>query len=61
MKMYVEIETRLLTGIYKVNQIIGNIVSVDNNGTNYDCYISKGDIKRFCNEDGTNFIFNEKT
>ncbi|MBL87211.1 MAG: hypothetical protein CMO82_11195 [Winogradskyella sp.] len=54
--MYAQINTRLLKGIFKVNEIIGGIVSVDNNGTSYDCYLKSGEVERFCTKDGKNFI-----
>lgn len=55
-KMYVEIETNCLKGIFKVKEIIGSIVAVDNNGKSYDCYLGSGEIKRFCTKDGKNFL-----
>ena len=54
--MYAKINTRSLKGIFKVNEIIGGIVSVDNNGTPYDCYLKNGEVEKFCTKDGKNFI-----
>ena len=52
--MYVEIKTKLLSGVFEVKEIIGNIICIDNNGTSYDCYLSNGEIKRFCTKEGKN-------
>lgn len=54
--MYVEINTRLLKGIFKVKEITGSIVTVINEGNGYDVYLKAGEVVRFCNEDGTNLI-----
>lgn len=56
--MYVEVKTNQLQGIYKVVEILGGIVAVDNNGATYDCYLKNGEVLRFCTKEGNNLIKN---
>lgn len=56
--MYIEVRNKHINGIYKVKEIIGNIVCIDKDGVSFDCYLSSGEIKRFCTKDGKNSYFN---
>lgn len=56
--LYIEVDTTNYKGIFRVKEILGNIVAVDINGTTTDFYINnKKEIVKFCDVNGKNFSF----